>query len=168
MSPGDFCATDRPPLRLRYMQQHTLAMVVLAGVAIGCTPDGGGKPPPPAAQDLGQPNIEPPPPPADLATRPDMAPIVCNDVDANGAPVVTAKYVAATAPAATGGAIADGTYALTAIGYYTGPGGMTGDAPQAFATVYRFKGNKLDVLMTTSPVGPFSASATFSTNGPQL
>ena len=36
---------------------------------------------------------------------------------ANGAPVVTAKYVAATAPAAMGGAIADGTYALTAIGY---------------------------------------------------
>ena len=45
---------------------------------------------------------------------------------------------------------------------------MIGDAPQAFATVYRFKGNKIDVLMATSPIGPFSASATFSTNGPQL
>jgi hypothetical protein len=50
----------------------------------------------------------------------------CNDL-VDDAAAVEGTEVAASAPVASGGSIADGTYVLTAVTAFTGPGGATGD-----------------------------------------
>jgi len=59
---------------------------------------------------------------------------VCNTL-ANAAPVITTQQVATAPPTPKGGVVADGTYLLTDVTIYTGPGGPVGPGGTARTTV---------------------------------
>jgi hypothetical protein len=73
-----------------------------------------------AMPDLAMPDLVPGP---DLYTPPDLR--LCNML-ADGSPGATEMMVAQAQPQPVGGAVADGTYFLTALTHYTGPQGMMG------------------------------------------
>ncbi|MEO6572850.1 MAG: hypothetical protein ABIP89_03345 [Polyangiaceae bacterium] len=68
---------------------------------------------------------------------------------ANDAPQVVPVQVAADAPAATGGTIADGTYFLTADQTFTGVGGATGPTPPGKKRTFVFAGSSFQEVTQT-------------------
>jgi hypothetical protein len=147
-----------------------LALVGLApGFLVGCSdsaspsdgpgaaeaglPDGGGA-------DAGAPPADAAPaadaaldatPPVDGA--PDAAPpadaaVACNTVP-NGGATVTLVRVPQAPPAPTGGTIADGTYVLTSLVQYTGPGGASGPTSMMVRMSMRIGGGRLDLVQNT-------------------
>jgi hypothetical protein len=102
-----------------------------------------------------------------LGTEPDAS-----DVDAAGAcaliPNVTGagvavEQIAAAAPAAAGGAIAAGTYQLTAVEVFTGPGGMSGPTGDTLARKCELTASTYGCLDRDFPApadaGPLQAAA---------
>jgi hypothetical protein len=67
-------------------------------------------------------------------------PATCNVLIDDG-PVVTPTAVAATAPTPAGGTLVDGTYDLTALTLYTGPGVSASPPSGTFSAVYQITGN---------------------------
>ena len=67
---------------------------------------------------------------------------VCNDL-VNTAPTVTANWVATAAPTPAGGTIVDGTYVLTAVTEYSGPGGSTGPTSTSTSLLLTISGNTM-------------------------
>jgi hypothetical protein len=66
----------------------------------------------------------------------------CNSLVDDG-PTVTATEVAAAVPTPTGGTIANGTYALTALTAYTGVGGPTGNLALTASEVQTISGTTM-------------------------
>jgi hypothetical protein len=107
------------------------------------------------------------------------SPMACNSL-VDDAATVTATEVAAAAPTPAGGMIADGTYALTALTEYTGPGGATGNLAMSGSVVMAIAGTTMQqagqlngqenrytttittsgTMITTMDTCPASASAT--------
>jgi hypothetical protein len=101
--------------------------------------------------------------PPSVPTTPPANPGVCNALVISGASVA-AMQVAANAPPATGGAIANGTYHLVDMTLYTGPGGATGALPVLLKQTVAIHGNTADTIAEFGATTA-SATATFVTSG---
>ena len=73
----------------------------------------------------------------------------CNDLVDDAAAVEGTK-VAANPPVATGGSIADGTYVLTALTEFTGPGGATGGTGVTASVVLAIAGTTMQEVGRTN------------------
>src|SRR5580692_2397969 len=78
----------------------------------------------------------------------DAAP-ACNTL-ANVAAVVTTQQIAAEPPALQGGAISDGTYALTSVAIYTGPDGPAGASGTEQVTI-EVAGGSIQIVSDGAP-----------------
>jgi hypothetical protein len=90
-------------------------------------------------------------------------PNACNAL-VNVAPAVDAMQVAAEPPAATGGAVPNGTYHLVDLTIYTGAGGAAGAIPLAVRQTVAIHGASADVI-TDVGGAPRAQSSTFVTAG---
>lgn len=95
----------------------------------------------------------------------DAGAIACVTVSPGAA--VTSENVAADSPVPTGGAVADGTYTLTAIHAYTGAGGASGPGTRMLAGAIRFAGNAYELVLVERGAADGSAG-TFTTSGTQV
>ena len=66
----------------------------------------------------------------------------CNSL-VNSAPSVSGTMVAAAPPVPVGGAIIDGSYVLSALTSYTGPGGSTGSLTDGISTLLVISGTTM-------------------------
>ncbi|HEY6463794.1 MAG TPA: hypothetical protein VIY73_26675 [Polyangiaceae bacterium] len=87
----------------------------------------------------------------------------CHDLG-NAAPAITIQQVVGDPPAPEGGAIADGTYWLTAATIYTGDGDAPGPSGSAHTTV-RIAGTTMDVAASGTPP---TRTLTLTTNGTSI
>jgi len=87
----------------------------------------------------------------------------CNTLADDG-PGVVPRAVASAAPNPMGGAITDGTYVLSGIVLYTGPGGSTTAPNGTFSAVTQISGGKMLQVGTVNGTETRYAS-TFTTSG---
>jgi hypothetical protein len=99
---------------------------------------------------------------ADAASSGDAA-SSCNDL-ANAAPAITIQQVVGDPPAPQGGAIADGTYWLTAATIYTGEGDAPGPGGAGQTTI-RITGSTMDVAASGTPP---TRTLTLTTSGTSI
>ena len=90
----------------------------------------------------------------------------CNEF-ANDGPIIMFTAVPALPPNPLGGTIADGTYELTAVNAYTGPGGSTVVPLDALSAVLVFAGDTMQAAMRIGEES-LRTTATFSTDGTTL
>jgi hypothetical protein len=93
----------------------------------------------------------------------------CNALVDDGAYIVS-QLVAADAPTLAGGAVADGTYHLTSITFYTGPGGRTGPVRYPIRSTLVFEGSSFELVGDEDTPGSVTErhTMTFSTSGPTI
>jgi hypothetical protein len=130
--------------------------VLLAGVvACACSTTSTSAPP---ASDAGAEDSAPDLPADDAGDggttdapvdAPRDAPVACTSIALLGS-LVPGTFMASAPPAATGGAIADGTYVLTGYRIYTGAGGLTGPTGQSIRTTMRLAGGAYESVSTSS------------------
>jgi hypothetical protein len=93
----------------------------------------------------------------------------CDAMPNDSAPITTVDMVATAAPAATGGAVQDGTYHLTALTLYVGPTGKSGAIPITLKGVMRIQTGVVDSALdgTNSEGDPIAERTreTFTTAG---
>ncbi|GAC1352504.1 MAG: hypothetical protein NVSMB1_16000 [Polyangiales bacterium] len=73
----------------------------------------------------------------------------CNTL-VNSGTAISGTFVDATAPAPLGGTIANGTYRLTDIAIYTGPGGATGVSPSSLQVTAKIEGTTMNSVSSDS------------------
>jgi hypothetical protein len=88
------------------------------------------------------------------------APPACNTL-ANVAQTVTVQAVAQDPPQSQGGTVADGTYALTDVTLYTGPGGPSGASGHSQVTI-QIAGTTIEVVNAGNPP---TQTVTLATSG---
>lgn len=89
----------------------------------------------------------------------------CNAL-ANVADVVTTQQVAEALPSLKGGSVAEGTYVVTAVTAYTGPGGATG--PKTGTTMQqtmRLAAGAFDIVRVQNGGAEKRSSGAYSTSG---
>ena len=126
--------------------------------------------PPKTPPNPGTPAATPSMPPAtptatttSMPTTPPAQPNGCNAL-VNVGSLVTAVQVAAEAPAATGGVVADGTYHLTDLTIFTGEGGQAGALPVQLKQTVSIHGTSADAVTEVNGKSQ-GQSTTFVTNG---
>ncbi len=80
---------------------------------------------------------------------------------------VTSENVATDSPIPAGGTVTDGTYTLTAIRAYTGPGGASGTGTRMLSGAVRFTGSAYELVLVERGTADGS-SGTFTTSGTQV
>jgi hypothetical protein len=151
------------------------ALAVLAALPVAC---GGSDAPSIDARDAGSgaaPSLAHEAPLADAAGSAaegsDASPgaAACNTLVDDGAYIIS-QMVAADAPTLAGGAIADGTYHLTSLTFYTGPGGRTGPVRYPIRGTLVFEGSGFEIVGAEEEPGSVTErrTMTFSTSGPTI
>jgi hypothetical protein len=90
----------------------------------------------------------------------------CNAI-ANVASMIALDYIASDPPTPHGGTIADGTYIMTAAGFYTGTGGVAGSSGVTSQVTIQISGSTIQVASKANPPNDH-ITTTVMTNGVNL
>jgi hypothetical protein len=113
-------------------------------------------------------------PGADSGSPVDAAPESASVSDAgcviidNAASVIMGQNVASSEPTAMGGSIPDGTYYVTAVTFYQGPGGTAGPTGQTYQFTSHVSGGTYEAIESISGGKATVFSGTLSISGPNI